>query len=223
MKKLLIFTFVIVTPYLIDAQNVGIGTVNPDGTLHIENTGSSDSFIVFDESNDTTPFTIDQSGNVGVKGSADPLYAFRVFGRVKSVGFEDLSDIRYKKNISTLQNSLQKLINLRGVSYYWKTKEFPKHQFKTDRQLGLIAQEVEKIFPELVNSGADGYKSVEYSHLIPVLVEAIKEQQKIIISQQQKLTVLSETIDQQGTTLTKLIERFSKDFEDTTLQLEKKQ
>ena len=94
------------------------------------------------------------------------------------------SDIRYKKDITPITNALSNVMQLRGVNYFLKTKEFPEKQFTNTRQIGIIAQEIEKIYPEVVLTDKDGYKSVDYSRLTPILLEAIKEQQKIIDNQQ---------------------------------------
>jgi hypothetical protein len=90
------------------------------------------------------------------------------------------SDIRYKTQITSLENPLQRLMQLNGVNYYWKTDEFPAMGFSTRQQMGFIAQDVEKIFPEMVFTDEKGYKSIDYSRLTPVLVETIKEQQQQI-------------------------------------------
>jgi hypothetical protein len=87
----------------------------------------------------------------------------------------EISDARYKKNITALSGSLDKIKQLRGVSYNWIDE-----QKGTTEQIGFIAQEVEKVFPQLVHSNKEGYKSVAYSHMIPALLEAIKEQQQQI-------------------------------------------
>ena len=86
-----------------------------------------------------------------------------------------LSDIRFKKNISSIEGVLTKINQLRGVTYNWKdnTKD-------TAQQIGFIAQEVEKVFPQLVKTDEKGMKSVAYSNMVPVLLEAIKEQQQQI-------------------------------------------
>ncbi|KPM47389.1 tail fiber domain-containing protein [Jiulongibacter sediminis] len=80
------------------------------------------------------------------------------------------SDRRLKRDIVTLENSSQKLTQVNGVHYYWKDQN-------KDQQLqtGLIAQEVQRIFPELVNEGEDGYLSVNYIGLIPHLIETYKD------------------------------------------------
>ncbi len=64
--------------------------------------------------------------------------------------------------------------------------------FSSEPQIGLIAQEVEQVFPELVTTDSNGFKMVDYVHLTPILIEAIKEQQLIIESIQDRLTALEQ-------------------------------
>jgi hypothetical protein len=85
------------------------------------------------------------------------------------------SDSRLKKEINPLQNSLQKIIQLNGYNYYWKNENADK-----SLQTGVLAQEVQKLFPELVKEDKDRILSVNYSGLIPLLIESIKEQQQQI-------------------------------------------
>jgi hypothetical protein len=66
---------------------------------------------------------------------------------------------------------------LRGVSYDWRQEEYPEKNFEHRRQIGFIAQEVKEVLPEVVSQDGEGYYSIGYSRIIPVLVEAIKEQQ----------------------------------------------
>jgi len=82
------------------------------------------------------------------------------------------SDIRLKTDISPIQGSLTRIQALNGVNYHWK-----KHP-ETSLQTGFIAQEVQKIFPELVETDQEGFLSVNYTGLIPHLLEAIKELQE---------------------------------------------
>ncbi len=84
----------------------------------------------------------------------------------------DASDVRLKRNIKPLQNSLLSLNGLQGVHYQWNGR---KPQDTVALQTGLIAQEVEKIFPELVKTDEEGFKSVNYIGIVPHLIEAIKE------------------------------------------------
>jgi hypothetical protein len=82
------------------------------------------------------------------------------------------SDERLKTNIQSLQNSLEKVNQLNGVSFNWKANG--------QESVGLIAQDVEKIFPQIVGTDKEGMKSVDYTKLVAVLIEAMKEQQKQI-------------------------------------------
>jgi len=85
------------------------------------------------------------------------------------------SDIRLKKNLTPIRNALGKIKNISGYTYNWIDSKRD-----TAEQIGLIAQEVEKEFPQLVRSDEKGIKSVAYSNMVPVLIEAIKEQQQQI-------------------------------------------
>lgn len=81
------------------------------------------------------------------------------------------SDEALKVNVRPLDNSLEKLLSLKGVSYTWK--------YKGSEDIGLIAQDVERVYPQLVTE-QNGYKQVDYVKLIGPLIEAIREQQKQI-------------------------------------------
>jgi hypothetical protein len=124
---------------------------------------------------------IDPQGRLGV-GTTTPTYKLDVqggdinaSGSVRAAGVALTSDIRYKRQIHPLDNSLQKLLTIRGVAYFWRTEEFPEKHFNDRRQVGVIAQEVERHFPEVVDTNKDGYKSVNYPALVAPLIEAIKE------------------------------------------------
>jgi hypothetical protein len=89
------------------------------------------------------------------------------------------SDIRLKEHITPLENSLEKLKKLNAVDFLWKDKT-KGWATKTPQDIGLIAQEVEKVFPSLVGEMSDGYKGIRYDRLVPVLVDSIKTQDKKI-------------------------------------------
>ena len=90
------------------------------------------------------------------------------------------SDRRFKKDIAPINNPIEYIQKLRGVTYNWRKNEFPSENFNNKKQIGLIAQEVEEIYPELVHTRKDGYKGVEYSKFTAILIEAVKEQQQMI-------------------------------------------
>lgn len=90
------------------------------------------------------------------------------------------SDIRYKTNITNVQNALNTIEQIHPIYYNWKQNEFPGMHFTNERQLGVSAQEVERLIPEIVQTNSNGYKSVDYSRLSPVIIKAVQEQQQQI-------------------------------------------
>ena len=101
---------------------------------------------------------------------------FHANGDVIAASTTTSSDIRLKKNINDIPYGLGEVLQLRGVEFDWKEKRDGKHD------IGVIAQEIEKIIPEVVQESKDlnsdtMYKSVDYGKLTAVLVEAVKEQQ----------------------------------------------
>ena len=129
----------------------------------------------------TERFRVNSSGNIGI-GTTTPSVSLQVAGDIIANSIAGSSDARFKSNILPIENSLQKVQQLRGVTFDWKTKEFQERAFSDNRALGFIAQEVEKVLPEVVQTEktAEGYKSVQYDKVVALLVEAIKEQQKQI-------------------------------------------
>lgn len=92
------------------------------------------------------------------------------------------SDIRLKKDIKPLKSALSTLGKLQGKSYRWKDNNEP--------DIGLIAQELEKVIPELVKTDNKGYKSIVYQKLTAVLIEAVKEQQQEINNLSNRIALL---------------------------------
>gem|GEM_PF-400953 len=101
------------------------------------------------------------------------------------------SDVRLKNNIQPLEGVMNKIMQLNGVNYEWKDTQ----QMGDRLQLGLIAQDLEKVYPELITE-VEGYKSVNYIGLIPVLIEATKDQEHTISSQESLIQLQAETIKQ---------------------------
>lgn len=104
------------------------------------------------------------------------------------------SDQVAKINVTDLQNSLEKVLNLRGVSFNWNPEVLPKKSSLQESAVGLIAQEVEKVIPEVIVTETienQQLKTVEYGNLVAVLVEAIKEQQNQINDLKETVSELS--------------------------------
>lgn len=74
-----------------------------------------------------------------------------------------------KKDFEIIPDSLEKILTLNGYYYYWNRGS------DKAKKIGLKAQEVEKVFPEVISKGNDGFLSVSYNHLVAVVIEAIKE------------------------------------------------
>jgi hypothetical protein len=86
-----------------------------------------------------------------------------------------LSDVRLKKSIQTFPAVLDNLVRLQPVSYNWRTEEYPQFRFSSGKEIGLIAQEVEKVFPDMVSTDQAGYKRVNYGELPLLMLQAIRE------------------------------------------------
>ncbi|MCF6352593.1 MAG: tail fiber domain-containing protein [Cyclobacteriaceae bacterium] len=97
-----------------------------------------------------------------------------------SVAAGTFSDRRFKQNIEQLNGTLEKLKKISGVYYDMRVEQFPSMSFTKSRQIGFIAQDLEKVYPELVKTDEQGFKSVTYATMTPILVEAIKELNKKI-------------------------------------------
>ena len=112
------------------------------------------------------------SGAITEQVSSTKLFFNPSTGLLTSTDYNSSSDKRLKKNIKTIENALDKVIALRGVSFDWKEG--------SAKAIGLIAQETEKVLPEIVSQDENGFLGIKYNNLIGVLVEAIKDQQEQI-------------------------------------------
>ena len=101
-------------------------------------------------------------------------------GRVTNASVGTPSDRRLKKDWVALRHSWEKLRQITPYTYYWKKGD-------AQQQVGVMAQEVEKVFPELVHTRNDGYKTVNYPGLIPPLLNVVQEQQQTIDALKERL------------------------------------
>lgn len=143
--------------------------------------------------------------NYGVYGSATNAFNnygvysnghFHTVGNITFTGTStQSSDRKLKRNIVALPPSLDKILQLKPSSYYFRTTEYARMNLAKGRQMGLIAQDVEKLFPELVSTQINAqeddengntispqfeYKAINYIALIPVLIKGMQEQQAMI-------------------------------------------
>ena len=99
------------------------------------------------------------------------------------------SDINLKDNIRPIESALFKVQQIRGVTFDWNEKAGKLEQEK-GHDVGLIAQEVEKVLPEVIQIRKDGIKAISYEKVVPLLVEAIKEQQVTIENLTKRIELL---------------------------------
>ena len=135
----------------------GIGTVNVEGGTDVNEIGNANQVLFKDNNNVATT-----SANLQFNGTN-----LTCAGTVTAN-----SDERLKKNVKTIDDALNKVRGLRGVEY--------DHKTTGDHCLGLIAQEVESILPDVVYEDATGVKSVAYQNIVALLIEAVKDQQRQI-------------------------------------------
>ena len=152
-------------------------------------------------------------GRIGVNNEA-PSQALQVSGNICASGTIGMcSDVRFKDNIENITGALDKVTSLRGVSFTWKQDEYPAQRFADGQQVGLIAQEVLEVIPEVVLKDGDGYYSVDYGKLTPLLVEAVKELSKELKLKTERIAELGQKtteIDQLKSQLAELSRQVSK-------------
>ncbi|MCX6316617.1 MAG: tail fiber domain-containing protein [Bacteroidetes bacterium] len=131
-----------------------------------------------------TPFTLDIVGGGNIQAQRKIKFwaegGATFTGIVNAMAFNVTSDGRFKTNIQPLRRPLELVQQLRGVSYYFNRQQFAEKAFPEQLQFGFIAQEVEQVLPQIVQTGSDGYKAVNYAAVIPLLTESIKAQQEQI-------------------------------------------
>jgi hypothetical protein len=158
--------------FSIDVNNARAFFENDDDTYWYHPAANTHAFV----NTGSESLRIDSSGNVGIN-STSPTEKLDVIGTVKATDFNTTSDQNLKTNIQTIENPLHKIIQIRGVNFEWKDTQKPS--------AGVIAQEVEKILPQLVNGGDT--KTVNYNGLIGLLIEAVKAQQEEIEELKRKI------------------------------------
>ena len=138
--------------------NIGIGTTDPNAKLDI-----SGKIQCVDLSANSISCTgkiqcVDLSAN-----------SISCTGSINAASFNATSDIRFKSNISPIEDSLEKILQIKGVTYTMNKDK--------NKQVGFIAQDIEKIIPEVVytDNSEEQYKSISYGNITALIVEAIKE------------------------------------------------
>jgi len=155
---------------------------------------------------------VDYYGRVGIKTSANSSYSLYVSGNAYCSGQWLSSDVRLKKNITNLNKSnIKLLLQLNAASYQLidpsklettasndsansSVKSMLEGDFESRVHFGYLAQDFEKIFPNLVKTDSNGYKALNYIELIPVIIEALKEQDSVISVQNAHIKELENSL-----------------------------
>ncbi len=157
------------------SDNVSIGTTDAsNGKLNvISTTGGGSGSAIYAKNTYSGDYAFLAMPGLAAYFSGD----VQVKGRVTAQNWTTQSDRRWKKDIAPIEKAIDKVSQLQGVTYKFKVDEYPEERFSKDTQIGVIAQDVEKVIPEVVTTNKDGYKAVAYAKLTVVLIEAVKEQQ----------------------------------------------
>lgn len=134
-------------------------------------------------------------GGIGVSTTVIGSHRLVVSGSAwVTSGIWSGSDMQWKQGITTIDGALDKVLNIRGVGYQWRRGDYPDKNFPAGTEYGFIAQDLESVAPELVRTGADGFKGVSYQGMTALLTEAVKDQQTIIDMQRVRIEALEEKV-----------------------------
>lgn len=184
------------------------------GGVNIGDEQDTDGFLGVTRGEDGTVFRVDTNAGVAMRikyaqgahtvaigGNASGTYLLEVYGSAAKPGggsWSNLSDRRLKKNIRDLDGTLEKVLSLRGVSFEY-IDPGAINELSGER-IGMIAQEVEEVFPDWVDEGADGYKFLTVRGFTALTVEALRElraeQDAQITELQARLTALEAMVQQ---------------------------
>jgi hypothetical protein len=159
-----------ITIFQKDGSTVGsIGTLS--GFTYL---GSGDTGMLFVSSDETirphnTTTNVARDNAISLGEATVRFKDAHFSGTVNAANFNTTSDATLKTNVETLSGSLDAVKSLRGVSFDWLDNG--------GSEIGVIAQEVEAVLPDVVSTNDEGIKSVKYGNMVAVLIEAIKEQQ----------------------------------------------
>ncbi|MFV8249095.1 tail fiber domain-containing protein [Bdellovibrio bacteriovorus] len=175
---------------------MGVGTSTPGAPLNLRSATAP--YIGFDEMDTSGKFfmgldggnfwirpgpttassdalTVTSGGNVYIGGNTGSRKFFVNGTSGGTAAWENLSDARLKTDIQVVPDSLQKILSLRGVTFNWRHDVRPDLDLIEKKDMGVIAQDVERVFPEAVDKDEKGFRAVAYTKLIGPMIEAFKE------------------------------------------------
>jgi len=200
-------TTVVTTTHRLVVQNSAaddvLRLIGPDGSYGYGarlNFGDGDYVYLDEDEDDKLTIYANRTAimsSVGI-GTTSPSYNLDVAGSCHASSFPTSSDERLKTNVQQLSNVLDKVEKIRGVAFDWNSTYEAMGRSTGHREIGVIAQEVEAQFPELVTTWGDqNYRAVDYGRLTAVLIEAVKE----LKTQNEELQKKNNALEQRVTTL----------------------
>lgn len=191
-------------------RNLG-GTDEDEGLLFSESSSTPIFGIIYDGVGTTTNnrihireyngtasdvMTFKADGNVGI-GVDNPTIKLDVAGTVRGTSvfcgaINACSDVRLKRDFSKIEKPIEIIQSLDGYFHFWKDDEYPEWNFGDKREIGFKAQEVQEILPEVVEVMPEGLLSIDYAKIVPILTEALKDQQKMIEDLNKRISELEQ-------------------------------
>jgi len=156
-------------------KNYGGGNVFIGYRAGYDETGSNKLYIA--NSNETPLIYGDfnkETVSIGGKNTGS-FYKLTVYGNTYTTGSYISSDKRLKKKIKPVKGAMTRLQKIEGVTYEYEQARYKERNLPEGAQIGLLAQNVQSIFPDLVKEDEEGYLAVNYDGMIPVIIEALKE------------------------------------------------
>ena len=159
---------------LATARTINGTSFDGGSNITIPNLVSGSSQITLSSTTGGTTASNVQFNSLGI-GMAASATAGRIDATNDVVAFSS-SDIRFKENIKPIENAIDKIRKISGNTYDWKEENKVEHGYEGN-DVGVIAQEIEAVLPQLVQTRESGFKAVKYDKLVALLIEGIKEQQ----------------------------------------------
>lgn len=151
----------------------------------------------FSQANKRVVATMTGNGRLGVNTTSpicelngDDVFLTVAGGAVVTGALFNSSDRRYKRDIQPIENAMDKIRAIEGTSYEMRTDEFPDLYLGEGLKYGFIAQDLEEVMPEMTAQNSQGYYSVNYQMMIPVLTEALKEQDEEMVELRSRIDEL---------------------------------
>jgi hypothetical protein len=176
---------------------VGIGSTSPTtgAILDVNGTGTAGSSMMLPRDTTTNRPTVGVNAMARYNSTTN---MFEFYQNGAWVNFTSVSDARLKTDIQPIAGALEKVIALKPITYKWDVDN-PRAVGLGDpsrRHIGFVAQELERVLPEVVSKGADTYRSVEYGPIVAVAVGAIKELKSENDTLRQQVTALQAKVDE---------------------------